>query len=151
MIKILCVGKMKEKGMLQLQQEYLKRLSRFHKIELVELKEGNPSFEDSKLIDDESSRLLEQLKPTDYVVIFDVKSQLIDSIELSQLVDQSLTKGNIVFVLGGSLGFNETILNRANHKISMSKMTFPHLLARIMVLEHLYRSFKILYNQSYHK
>ncbi len=151
MIKILCVGKMKEKGMLQLQQEYLKRLSRFHKIELVELKEGNPSFEDSKLIDDESSRLLEQLKPTDYVVIFDVKSQLIDSIELSQLVDQSLTKGNIVFVLGGSLGFNETILNRANHKISMSKMTFPHLLARIMVLEQLYRSFKILYNQSYHK
>lgn len=151
MIKILCVGKMKEKGMLQLQQEYLKRLSRFHKIELVELKEGNPSFEESKLIDDESSRLLEQLKPTDYVVIFDVKSQLIDSIELSQLVDQSLTKGNIVFVLGGSLGFNETILNRANHKISMSKMTFPHLLARIMVLEQLYRSFKILYNQSYHK
>lgn len=151
MIKILCVGKMKEKGMLQLQQEYLKRLSRFHKIELVELKEGNPSFEDSKLIDDESSRLLEQLKPTDYVVIFDVKSQLIDSIELSQLVDQSLTKGNIVFVLGGSLGFNETILNRANHKISMSKMTFPHLLARIMVLEQLYRSFKILNNQTYHK
>lgn len=151
MIKILCVGKMKEKGMLALQQEYLKRLSRFHKVELVELKEGNPSYEETKLIDDESSRLLEQIKPTDYVVIFDVKSQPMDSLAFSNLVDQSLSKGSVVFVLGGSLGFNQTILDRAHDKISMSKMTFPHLLARIMVLEQLYRSFKILNNQTYHK
>lgn len=148
MIKILCVGKMKEKGMLQLQQEYLKRLSRFNKFELIELKEGNPSFEDQRLIDDESTRLLQQIKPDDTVILFDVKSKQMDSVEFSHLVDQN---PHMVIVLGGSLGFNDELLNRANYKISMSNMTFPHLLARIMVLEQLYRSYKIINNQTYHK
>ena len=148
MIKILCVGKMKEKGMLQLQEEYLKRLSRFNKVELIELKEGNPSFEDKRLIDDESSRLLQQIKSDDTVIIFDVSSKQLDSVEFSHLVDQN---SHIVIVLGGSLGFNDELLSRANYKISMSNMTFPHLLARIMVLEQLYRSYKIINNQAYHK
>lgn len=148
MIKILCVGKMKEKGMLQLQEEYLKRLSRFNKVELIELKEGNPSFEDKRLIDDESSRLLQQIKSDDTVIIFDVSSKQLDSVEFSHLVDQN---PHIVIVLGGSLGFNDELLSRANYKISMSNMTFPHLLARIMVLEQLYRSYKIINNQTYHK
>lgn len=148
MIKILCVGKMKEKGMLQLQEEYLKRLSRFNKVELIELKEGNPSFEDKRLIDDESSRLLQQIKSDDTVIIFDVSSKQLDSVEFSHLVDQN---PHMVIVLGGSLGFNDELLSRANYKISMSNMTFPHLLARIMVLEQLYRSYKIINNQTYHK
>lgn len=148
MIKILCVGKMKERGMLQLQEEYLKRLSRFNKVELIELKEGNPSFEDKRLIDDESSRLLQQIKSDDTVIIFDVSSKQLDSVEFSHLVDQN---PHIVIVLGGSLGFNDELLSRANYKISMSNMTFPHLLARIMVLEQLYRSYKIINNQTYHK
>lgn len=148
MIKLLCVGKMKEKGMLQLQEEYLKRLSRFNKIELIELKEGNPSYEDQKLIEDESSRLLQQIKSDDYVIIFDVKSKQLDSVELSKIVDSN---PHMTIIVGGSLGFNKELLNRANLKISMSEMTFPHLLARIMILEQLYRSYKIINNQTYHK
>lgn len=148
MIKLVCVGKMKEKGMLQLQEEYLKRLSRFTKIEVIELKEGNPSFEDQKLIDDESNRILQTLKNDDTVILFDVKSKQLDSIEFSSMINQN---PNCVIIIGGSLGFNESIVNRANYRISMSKMTFPHLLARIMVLEQMYRSYKILNNQTYHK
>ena len=148
MIKIICVGKMKEKAMIQLQEEYLKRLSRFNKVELIELKEANPSFEENKLIDDESQRILQLIKPDDFVLMFDVRSQQLDSIDLSRTIDQN---PHCVILLGGSLGFSDELKQRANLKISMSQMTFPHLLARIMVLEQLYRSYKIINNQTYHK
>lgn len=137
--------------MTSIQQEYLKRLQRFHKVELVELKEGNPSFEDSKLIDEECTRILQNIKENELVIAFDVQSKMMDSLEFSQLINESITNQNVVIILGGSLGFNQELLNRAQVKLSMSPMTFPHLLARVMVLEQLYRSFKILNNQTYHK
>ncbi len=148
-MKIICVGKMKEKGMKALEQEYLKRLQRFNKCEIIELKEANPAFEEQRIIDDESSRLLQAIKATDYVVLFDVAGEQIDSLKFA--AELAEWGKDFVIVIGGSLGFNDLLRKRANRMISMSKMTFPHLLARIMILEQVYRGYKIINHQTYHK
>lgn len=151
MIKLLCVGSMKKKEMKALQDDYLKRLSHYIKIELIETAEANSKLKNPDLIQkEEAIHILNKIKESDFVVLCDLKGTNIDSVTLSKKIEQWSNK-DIVFIIGGSWGVSEKVKKRANYKWQLSLLTFPHLLARIMVLEQLYRSYKIINNQEYHK
>jgi len=156
MIKIICVGKLKEKAIISLVDDYLKRILPYSKISVDELKDY-PNFEDdasNKLsIEKESKSILDKISVDDFVILLDLRGKYYTSIELSQIIDQASIYGskNIVFVIGGSLGVDETVVQRANSVWKLSNNTFPHGLVRVLVLEQIYRSYRILNNQSYHK
>ncbi len=149
MIRIICIGKMKDKGMKSVEQDYLKRIQHFHKCQIIELKEANPAFEAERIIEDESERLLKTVKDNEYLILFDVKARQMDSLQFAQTINHA--GSNIAIIIGGSIGFDDRVRQRANQIISLSKMTFPHLLARIIILEQLFRAYKILNHQNYHK
>ena len=145
MIKIICVGKIKEKYLSDLINDYKSRISKYHKIEIIELKDSN--------ILEEKNEILKYIKDKDYNICMDIKGKKIDSIELSNLIESAFTNGygNISFIIGGSLGLDEEIKSMCNYKLSFSDLTFPHGLFRGILLEQIYRSFKIINNESYHK
>ncbi len=145
MIKILCVGKIKEKYLTDLINDYKMRISKYSKIEIIEIKDSN--------INSESEELLKHIDERDYNIMLDIQGKKIDSIELSKLIDKSFTSGysTVTFIIGGSNGVTEEVKNKCNYKLSFSDMTFPHGLFRGILLEQIYRSFKILNNESYHK
>lgn len=145
MIKIICVGKIKEKYLSDLINDYKNRISKYHKIEIIELKDSN--------ILEEKNEILKYIKDKDYNICMDIKGKKIDSIELSNLIESAFTNGygNISFIIGGSLGLDEEIKSMCNYKLSFSDLTFPHGLFRGILLEQIYRSFKIINNESYHK
>ena len=145
MIKIICVGKIKEKYLNDLINDYKTRISKYHKIEIFELKDSN--------INEESNELLKTINTKDYNILMDIKGEKLDSIGLSNLINSSFSNGygNISFIIGGSNGVNDNIRNIVNKRISVSDMTFPHGLFRGLLLEQIYRSFKIMNNESYHK
>lgn len=157
-IKIICVGKLKEKYLVAGVNEYLKRLQGYCKVEVYEVLDesipDNCSLANQMIIKaKEGRKMLDKIKQDEYVILLDVAGQEIDSIELSkQMADCMLGgKSTIDFVIGGSLGHGQEILDRANFKLSFSKMTFPHQLMRLILVEQIYRSFKIIKNESYHK
>lgn len=151
MIKIICVGKIKESFYREAVQEYLKRLSKYTRIEIHEVADDG-SLEPQTQIHRESERVFSLLQPKDYVILMDIKGKELSSIEFAKTLDQTfLTYSNITFVIGGSYGLDDTIKNRANVKISFSKLTFPHQLFRIILLEQIYRSYKIINHETYHK
>ena len=145
MIKIICVGKIKEKYLSDLINDYKSRISKYHKIEIIELKDSN--------ILEEKNEILKYIKDKDYNICMDIKGKKIDSIELSNLIESAFTNGygNISFIIGGSLGLDEEIKSMCNYKLSFSDLTFPHGLFGGILLEQIYRSFKIINNESYHK
>ncbi|MEE3342486.1 MAG: 23S rRNA (pseudouridine(1915)-N(3))-methyltransferase RlmH [Bacilli bacterium] len=144
MIKILCVGKIKESFYKDAIKEYLKRLSKYHKIIIDEVNDSN--------INKEKELLINHINIKDYVVVFDIDGKEMNSLEFSQFIDKTLmVNSNIVFIIGGSDGVHEDIKKMANYRLSFSKMTFPHQLFRVICLEQIYRSFKILNNETYHK
>ena len=155
MIKIIAIGKVKEKYLLDGIGEYLKRLSRFTKIEIVELKEY-PSFDESlssieKTKDMEGKDILSKLS-NEYVIALDPKGEMIDSIEFSRKIDTIYnTSSDISFVIGGSYGLSKEVKSRANYIMSFSKLTFPHQLFRLILLEQIYRAYKIIRNETYNK
>ena len=145
MIKILCVGKIKEGYLQDLINDYLKRISKYHKIEIIELK-------DDSNYQKETSNLLEHIKSSDYNIALDIKGKMVTSEEFASIIDKTfLTNSTITFIIGGSLGLNEEIKNKCQQIISFSHLTFPHGLFRGILLEQIYRSFKILNNEAYHK
>lgn len=145
MIKILCVGKIKERYLQDLINDYLKRISKYHKIEIIELKDDSNYLK-------ETSNLLEHIKSSDYNIALDIKGKMIKSEEFASIIDKTfLTNSTITFIIGGSLGLNEEIKNKCQQIISFSHLTFPHGLFRGILLEQIYRSFKILNNEAYHK
>ncbi len=157
MIRIITVGKIKEDYLKSAIAEYSKRLSRFTKLEIIELKDEiipeSPSdgiIEKTKEI--EGNSILSKIKD-DYVIALDLKGEMIDSIEFSKKIEQLNSKGisKITFVIGGSLGLSKEVLKRADYKLSFSKMTFPHQLFRVILLEQIYRAYKIMNNETYHK
>jgi 23S rRNA (pseudouridine1915-N3)-methyltransferase len=156
MIKIICVGKLKEKPITALVDDYLKRIVPYTKIIVDELKDY-PNFDDEASnrlsIEKESKLILDKLTVDDFVILLDLRGIYYSSMELSHIIDQASIYGskNIVFVIGGSLGVDETVLNRANKVWKLSNNTFPHGLVRVLVLEQIYRSYRILNNQAYHK
>ena len=145
MIKILCVGKIKEDYLNKLIEDYQKRINKYHKIEIIELKD-NPIYEK------EIASILKNINPSDYNIAFDIKGESLNSIEFAQKLNKTFTiNSNITFIIGGSLGLNEEILSIVNERISFSTLTFPHGLFRGILLEQIYRAFKINNNESYHK
>lgn len=144
MIKIICVGKIKEKFYRDAIAEYLKRLSKYHKIVIEELPDSNKQKEEKLL--------LKKINQKDYNIILDIDGKMLNSIELSNHIDKTFQiNSNITFIIGGSDGLTENVKKTANLKLSFSKMNFPHQLFRVILLEQIYRSFKIINNETYHK
>ncbi|MDQ0151274.1 23S rRNA (pseudouridine(1915)-N(3))-methyltransferase RlmH [Eubacterium multiforme] len=157
-ITLITVGKLKEKYLKQAIDEYSKRLSRYCKLEIIELPDektpDNASENEEKQIKEKEGRgILSKIKDNSYVVAMDLKGKQITSEEFSVFIDRCGITGNsnIVFVIGGSLGLSEDVLRRANYKLCFSKMTFPHQLFRVMLLEQVYRAFRIMKGEPYHK
>lgn len=154
---ILSVGKLKEKPYREMADEYLKRLSRFGKyeeIELPDLPEGGGSAAlEEQVKTKEGEAILSRIKPGDYVIALTIPGKQTDSPALAKHLQELRANGagRIVFVIGGSLGLGKNVLERADEELSMSRMTFPHQLARVMLLEQLYRSEMILSGGRYHK
>lgn len=148
MIKIICVGKIKEKFFAQSIKEYKKRLSKYTKLEIIELPDYN--YDVTKTLLEEGKNILSKIKDNDFVVTLEINGKEMDSVMLSEFIDKNLSN-NIVFVIGGSNGISSDVKQRSNFSLSFSKLTFPHQLFRILLLEQIYRSFKIINNESYHK
>lgn len=157
-IKIICVGDLKETYLKQMQAEYVKRLSKYCKLEIITLKDEKlpNTLNDSNchiVKEKESSLILAKLNtPNSYTFVLDERGTEYSSIELSNKIDKVMTLGNstINFVIGGSLGLSETVKSKGNELISFSRLTFPHQLIRMFLLEQIFRSFKIIHNETYH-
>lgn len=151
MIKIICFGKIKETYLEEAIKDYQKRLEKYTKLKVIELKDEkdeNPKIALKK----EKESLKKILKPQDNIIILDIKGQNFNSPEFANYINKELVyNNNITFVIGSSNGLDEEIKNLTSKKISFSSLTFPHGLFRLILLEQLYRSFKILNNESYHK
>ena len=144
MIKIICVGKIKERFYRDAIEEYMKRLSKYHKVNIIEIMDSNPKTE--------AVEILKKIDIKDYIITMEIEGKQLTSIELSEMIDKTfLNYSNITFIIGGSDGLDDEIKNLSNYKLSFSKLTFPHQLFRVILLEQIYRSFKILNNETYHK
>lgn len=157
-IKLITVGKIKEKFMRSAIDEYSKRLSRYCKLEIIELADektlDNASLKEEEAIKEkEGLRILSNIKEMDYVIALELKGKHLTSEEFSSKIEDLGIEGksNVVFLIGGSLGLSQNVLNRADYKIAFSKMTFPHQLFRVMLLEQIYRGFRIMKGEPYHK
>lgn len=157
-ITILCVGKIKEDFYRKAVAEYSKRLSRYCKLEITEVADEKTPDTASETVErqikeKEGERLMRHIKEDMYVIALAIDGKMKDSVELSQSIERlGLTgKSNIAFVIGGSLGLSEQVLSRADEKLSFSKMTFPHQLMRVILLEQVYRGYRIMHGEPYHK
>ena len=151
MIKIICVGKIKEKFYRDAIEEYLKRLSKYTKIEIIECHDYS-DIPTSDILIKEKQEIEKHINNKDYVITLEIEGNELSSIELANKIDNIyLNNSNITFIIGGSYGLHEDIKNISNYKLSFSKMTFPHQLFRVILLEQIYRGFKIINNESYHK
>ena len=151
MIKIICIGKIKESFFTDAIKEYQKRISKYHQLEIIELEDVG--LDDKKVIlKKEEEKLLKVINPKDYIVTLEIEGKELSSIEFSKKIEDTLiTNSNITFIIGGSYGLSDTIKSMSNYKLSFSKMTFPHQLFRVILLEQIYRTFKIINNEEYHK
>lgn len=145
MIKIICLGKIKEHYLEDMINDYQKRISKYHKIEIIELKDENN-------LQLEKENIKKYLHNQDYIIALDIEGEQLDSVSFSKKINDTFNHyGTITFVIGSSYGLDDEIKQLANYRLSFSKMTFPHGLFRAILLEQIYRSFKINNNESYHK
>ncbi|MGI6581490.1 MAG: 23S rRNA (pseudouridine(1915)-N(3))-methyltransferase RlmH [Erysipelotrichaceae bacterium] len=154
MITLIVVGKIKEKALTTLINEYKKRITSYSKIEIIEVgDEPNDKLEEEKVKELEGQRIFKQIKKDSYVILLDLKGQPLDSEELAKKIEQINTyhSSNITFIIGGSLGVSESVKEKADFRLKLSEMTFPHNIVRLLILEQIYRSYKILNNETYHK
>jgi 23S rRNA (pseudouridine1915-N3)-methyltransferase len=144
-IKVLCIGKLKEKYWIEAINEYSKRLSKYCNLTIEELKE------DSLL--EEGQNILKRIKKETYVITLEITGNMLDSESLAGKIEALGIEGksDLTFIIGGSIGLSEEVSKRANFKLSFSKMTFPHQMMRVFLLEQIYRSFKIIKGETYHK
>lgn len=157
-ITLVTVGKIKEKYLEQAIAEYSKRLGKYCRLEIVQVAdektpEGASSVVEEQIKQKEGERILGQIKDNAYVIALAIDGRMLDSVELSQKIEKLGIDGvsHIVFVIGGSLGLWDGVLKRADYKLSFSKMTFPHQLMRVILLEQIYRSYRIINGEPYHK
>lgn len=145
MIKIICVGKLKEDYLKEMVNDYKKRINKYHKLEIIELKDSN--------INDEAIEIKKHINKNDYIISMNINAPSYSTLELKDKINNLLTNGksNITFIIGGSDGLNNDILNISNEQISFSPLTFPHGLFRGILLEQIYRVFKIINGETYHK
>lgn len=145
MIKIICVGKLKEKYLSDLVSDYTKRINKYHKLEIIELKDNG--------IVEEEKEIIKHIIKTDYIISLCINGKPLSTLELKDKIDILLTTGksNITFIIGGSDGLTEKVIGMSDERISFSPLTFPHGLFRGILLEQIYRVFKIINGETYHK
>ena len=154
-IKVIATGKIKEKFLKDGIEEFLKRLTPYANVEVIELSPVEIKDENliEKALDEEGEKILALIKPHSYVITLEIKGKMLSSEELAEKI-QSLTNdgvGEIIFVIGSSYGLSKNVSNRTDFKLSMSKMTFLHQFARLLLVEQIYRAFKIIKGETYHK
>ncbi len=157
-ITIAAVGKLKEKYLKDAISEYTKRISRFADVEIVEVEdehapESLSTAQEAQVKQKEAERLLKRVKENSYIILLDLAGEQADSETFSSKLESVMLSGNshITFIIGGSLGLDKSLINAASYRLCLSKMTFPHQLARLILLEQIYRAFKIMNGETYHK
>lgn len=157
-ITVVAVGKLKEKFYVQAVEEYAKRLSRYCRLEILQVADektpdGASEAAERQIREKEGKRILSQIKDGAYVIALAIQGEMVTSEGLAERLERLAVGGNghIVFVIGGSLGLSDEVLNRADWKLSFSRMTFPHQLMRVILLEQVYRSYRIQSGEPYHK
>ena len=157
-ITLITVGKIKEKYLKDAIAEYSKRLSRYCKLEIIEVADEKTPDNPSETVEDgirdkEGERILKYVKDDAYVVTLEIKGKLLTSEELAEKIDKLGIQGtsHIIFIIGGSIGLGKEVLKRSDYALSFSKMTFPHQLMRVILLEQIYRSYRIISHEPYHK
>ena len=150
-IKLVCVGKLKEKYLKDACAEYSKRISGFGKIEIVEVRDEKDDRPDALAL--EAEKIIKTLNAGDYIVTLEIKGDMVSSEQLADKMSKLAVSGvsDMTFIIGGSNGLHESVSRKANYKLSLSKMTFPHQLARVILLEQIYRVYKINQGGKYHK
>ena len=152
-ITLITVGKIKEKYLKDAIAEYSKRLSRYCKLEIIEVADEKTPDNASETVEDgirdkEGERILKYVKDDAYVITLEIKGKLLTSEELAEKIQGS---SHIIFIIGGSIGLGKEVLKRSDYALSFSKMTFPHQLMRVILLEQIYRSYRIISHEPYHK
>lgn len=154
-IKIIALGKIKEKFLKDGIDEFLKRLTPYASVEIIELSPIEIKDENltEKILEQEGEKILAQIKPQSYVITLEIQGKMLSSEDFAQKIEELTNDGigEIIFVIGSSCGISKTVSARANFKLSMSKMTFLHQFARLLLVEQIYRAFKIIKKETYHK
>lgn len=151
MIKIICVGKIKEKFLVAAIEEYTKRISKYTKIEIIELPDYDINNKEL-VLEREKENIIKYINSKDYIITLEIEGMQLSSEEFANKMDKIfINSSNITFIIGGSYGLHSDIKNMSNYKLSFSKFTFPHQLFRVILLEQIYRVYKINNNESYHK
>lgn len=157
-ITVITVGKIKEKYLRDAIAEYSKRLSKYCKLEIIEVADEKTPDNASEVVEDsirskEAERILKYVKDDAYIITLEIGGNQLSSEELADKIDKLGVQGtsHIVFIIGGSIGLGKEVLNKSNYALSFSKMTFPHQLMRVILLEQVYRSYRIISNEPYHK
>ena len=157
-ITLITVGKIKEKYLKDAIAEYAKRLSKYCKLEILEVADEKTPDNASEVVEDsvrdkEGERILKHIKDDMFVITLEIAGKMLTSEELSDKIERLGIEGksNIAFVIGGSIGLGKAVLNRSDYALSFSKMTFPHQLMRVILLEQIYRSYRIINGEPYHK
>lgn len=151
MIKLITVGTIKENYLKEAIEEYQKRLKKYTNLEIIEVKDEG-LVEESKAIILEAEKIKKHLNSKDYIITMEIEGKQLSSTEFAEKINQiQIENSNIVFIIGGSYGLSEELKQMSRLHLSFSKMTFPHQLFRVLLLEQIYRSFKIMNNESYHK
>ena len=151
MIKIICVGKIKEKYLKDAISEYEKRLTKYEKVKIIEVNDIN-SYDKDIILSKEKDEILRYVDERDFVITLEINGNMLNSEELALKINNIYnTNSTITFIIGGSYGIDEKVSERSNYKLSFSKLTFPHQLFRVILLEQIYRAFKINNNEAYHK
>lgn len=151
MIKLITVGQIKEKYLKEAIEEYKKRISKYTNIEIIEVKDEG-LVEEEKAKNKEAEKINKHISDRNYLITLEIEGQQMTSPDFAKKIDNILIENsNIVFIIGGSYGLSDEIKNKARLHLSFSKMTFPHQLFRVLLLEQIYRAYKINNNESYHK
>ncbi|MBQ1306819.1 MAG: 23S rRNA (pseudouridine(1915)-N(3))-methyltransferase RlmH [Erysipelotrichaceae bacterium] len=152
MIKIVCVGRIKDRNLKNLIDDYVLKISHYHRLEMIEVKDESIGSDEKAVLSVEADRLLEKIRDDEYVILLDLHGRSIDSLSLADKLDKLFIRNpRIVFVIGGSLGLDDRLRKRANESLKLSDLTFLHQMTRLILLEQIYRSFKILNHETYHK
>lgn len=152
MLKLICVGKVKDASLKALIDDYQKRIQKYHKLEVIEVKDEPIRDNEKEVLDIEASRIMSKIDKDDYVILLDLHGESLDSVSLANKIDKLFVSySKITFVIGGSLGLGEEVRKRANYRLKLSDMTFLHQMTRLIILEQIYRCFKILNHETYHK
>ncbi len=152
-ITVIAVGRLKESAEKALCAEYIKRLTRFCRIEIVEIADEDCGAGEKRAVSRESAAVLAKIPPQALVILCDIQGKMFTSEEFAAELDRRITMGSsrAVFIIGGSCGVSDEVRDRADMRLSFSRLTFPHRLFRVMLLEQIYRAFKIINNETYHK